>query len=129
MKILISFLVPAILLFSSCSKESTPLPPVDESAWLSKERGIVVASDFGCDYFVVQTNRGYTVLRNWGGISPFSGSTIYGDLSSWGVKTLYNRSEGRLINADVRDFWLGYFQAMDQVQWSCGNGFSSKKAG
>jgi len=129
MKILISFLVPAILLFSSCSKESTPLPPVDESAWLSKERGIVVASDFGCDYFVVQTNRGYTVLRNWGGISPFSGSTIYGDLSNWGVKTFYNRSEGRLINADVRDYWLGYFQAMDQVQWSCGNGFSSKKAG
>jgi len=105
------------------------MPPVNESVWLTKERGIVVASDFGCDYFVVQTNRGYTVLRSWGGISPFSGSTIYGDLSNWGVKTLYNRSEGRLINADVRDFWLGYFQAMDQVQWSCGNGFSSKKAG
>jgi hypothetical protein len=128
MKNLLYFSILSILLFTSCSKETTPLPPVDESVWLSKERGIVVASDFNCDYFVVQTNRGYTVLRNWGGISPFSGSIIYGDLSNWGVKTLYNRSEGRLINADVRDYWMGYFQAMDQVQWSCGNGFSAQKA-
>ncbi len=128
MKKLLPLLLPTFFFLASCSKTDTPLPPVDESVWLSKDRGIVVASDFNCDYFVVQTNRGYTVLRNWGGISPFSGSTIYGDLSSWGVKTLYNRSEGRLINADVRDYWMGYFQAMDQVQWGCGTGLSSKKA-
>jgi hypothetical protein len=121
MKKLLPLLLLTFFFLASCSKTDVTIPPVDESVWLSKERGIVVASDFNCDYFVVQTNRGYTVLRNWGGISPFSGSTIYGDLSSWGVKTLYNRSEGRLINADVRDYWMGYFQAMDQVQWGCVN--------
>ena len=128
MKKLFLLLLPVTFLMASCSKSGAPLPPIDESVWLTKERGIVVSSDFSCDYFVIQTNRGYTVLRNWGGISPFSGSVIYGDLSNWGLKTLYNRSEGRLINADVRDYWMDYYQAMDQVQWSCGNGFSSQKA-
>jgi hypothetical protein len=129
MKKLFLLILPVTFFLASCSKGDVVMPPVNESEWLNKERGIVVASDFSCDFFVVQTNRGYTVLRNWGGISPFSGSTIYGDLSSWGVKTLYNRSEGRLINADVRDYRMGYFQAMDQLQWSCGTGLSSKKAG
>ena len=129
MKKIFLLILPVTLFLVSCSKSDVPLPPIDESVWLNKERGIVVASDFSCDYYVVQTNRGYTVLRNWGGISPFSGSVIYGDLSNWGLKTFYNRSEGRLINADVRDYWMSYFQAMDQVQWSCSNGIPSKKAG
>ena len=125
MKKFLSLLLPVTFLLASCAKSDVPVPPVNESEWLNKERGIVVASDFSCDYFLVQTNRGYTMLRNWGGFSPFSGSVIYGDLSNWGLKTLYNRSEGRLINADVRDYRMSYFQAMDQMQWGCGNDLAS----
>jgi hypothetical protein len=123
MKKIAVYLIPILILAISCSKDDIPRPPVDESVWLQKERGIVVASNFDCDYFVVETQRGYSVLRNWGGFAPFRGTVIYGDLSSWGLKTFYNRSEGYLMNADVRDYWMGYFQAMDLMQYSCGPDF------
>lgn len=119
MKKIVLYIIPIMILAISCRKDVTPLPPVDESVWLQKERGVVVASDFNCDYFVVETQRGYSVMRNWGGFAPFRGTVLYGDLSSWGVKTIYNRSEGYLMNADVRDYWMSYFQALDQMQYSC----------
>jgi len=123
MKKLLLVLLPVVLLTVSCSKQELMAPPVDESVWLGRERGIVVASDFSCDYFVVETVHGYTVMRNWGGSAPFRGSVIYGDLSTWGVQTFYNRSDRYLFNADVRDYWIGYFQAMDEVQQFCSGPF------
>lgn len=119
MKRLFLFALPLVFFLASCSKEEMVRPPIDETEWLKKERGIVVASTFDCDYFVVETARGYSVLRSWGGFAPVRGAVIYGDLSQWGVRTFYNRSEGYLMNADVRDNWLSYFQAMDQMQWYC----------
>ncbi len=123
MKKLAFLVLPVVLLLASCSKQELVAPPVDEAVWLGRERGIVVASDFSCDYFVVETMRGYTVMRSWGGSAPFRGSVIYGDLSRWGVQTFYNRSDRYLFNADVRDYWLSYFQAIDQVQNLCSDPF------
>ncbi len=123
MKKLFVFILPLLFIAAGCSKQELVGPPVDPTPWLSKERGIVVGSDFSCDYFVVETVRGYSVLRSWGGSPPFSGSVLYGDFSNWGVKTIYNRSGGYLLNADVRDYWMPYFQAMDQVQQLCSGPF------
>jgi len=126
MKKIALLFVPVLLVFASCSKEdAVPAPPIDESQWLSQERGIVVESDFSCEYFVVETTRGYSVLRNWGGGAPFRGSVIYGDLTGWGVKTFYNRSGRYLMNADVRDYWLPYFHALDQMQNLCVDPFGN----
>jgi hypothetical protein len=120
MKRIIVYLLPLVLLVASCSKEdATPLPPVDESQWLKQERAFVVEGGFGCDYYLVQTNRGYSLLRNWGGFTPAPGSILYGDFSSWGVKTFYNRSGGYLLRADVQNFWMSYFQAYDELNFSC----------
>lgn len=119
MKRVFLFLAPLLLFFISCTKEEGVRPPIDETEWLKKERGIVAGSGFGCDYFVVETTRGYAVLRSWGGFAPVRGAVIYGDLSRWGVRTFYNRTEGYLMNADVRDYGLSYFQAMDQMNWYC----------
>lgn len=120
MKRLCLLILPLVLLLASCSKTDVgPRPPIDESEWLRKERGVVVASDFNCDFFVVETPRGYSVLRAWGGFPPRWGAVIYGDLSNWGVRAFYNRSEGYLMNADVRDYWLPYFTAMDEMNWNC----------
>jgi hypothetical protein len=119
MKKLFLLMFPLAFLFASCTKEDAVRPPIDETEWLKKERGIVVASTFNCDYFVVETRQGYSVMRSWGGFAPVRGAVLYGDHSQWGVRTFYNRSEGYLMNADVRDTWLPYFQAMDQMQWYC----------
>lgn len=112
--------LPVLLFFSSCSKENVgPAQPIDEADWIYRERGVVVASDFGCTWFVVQAENGYSVLRSWDGSVPFQGSVVYGDFSSWGVKKFYNRSERYLMDADVRDYWLGYYDAVDEMDYQC----------
>jgi hypothetical protein len=122
MKKIMLLMVPLFLLLFSCSKDDAVMPPVNEGEWLNKERGIVVASDLRCDFYVVETRYGYAVLRTWGGFPPVYGAVLYGDFSSWGVRTFYNRSEGYLMNADVRDYRTSYFSALDQMNWNCRSG-------
>jgi len=109
-------LIVAAVLLSSCRKGDPLL--IDESYWLKQERGIVVFSDSFCEYYVVETFNGYTVIRSYG-LKPFEGAVLYGNFSSWGYRTFYNRTEGRLINGDVRDYWLGYFEAQNRVSFYC----------
>lgn len=119
MKRIVLLILPLFFILESCSKEDLIRPPIDEREWLNRERAVVVTSDYSCDYFMVETRRGYAILRNWGGASPYPGSVLYGDFSSFGVGTFYNRSEGYILNADVRDYWLTYFDALDQLEWAC----------
>ncbi len=128
MKKLLLLLAPFAIFMISCTKQDLPREPIDESEWLRQERGYVVASDFSCSYYVVETSRGYSILRNWGGSSPFPGEVMYGNFSNYGVRTFYNRSGRYLMNADVNDYWLSYFAAMDQIQWLCGDIYNMRKA-
>ena len=123
MKRILFIAFPLLLFLAACSKQDVgPRQPIDESYWLQQERGIVAYSDFQCDYFLVETYNGFTLMRSWGGLTPLRGSVVYGNLSGIGVRTFYNRSEGLLIQADVRDYWLSYWTAMDDLEWYCGNG-------
>lgn len=119
MKKLFLFVIPLILVLVSCSKSNLQQPPVDESEWLQKPRGRVIESDFGCSYFMVENAMGYSVLRMFGGSVPFPGSVIYGYHDDWGMRTFYNRSAGYLFNAQVLDYGLSYFAALDVLQWNC----------
>jgi len=119
MKRLLLLAIPLLLLFSSCRKDVGVAPPIDEAEWMYQERAVVVFSDPSCDYFVVQASNGYSLLKSWDGYLPFEGSVLYGDFSSWGVKRFYNRSEQYLINADVREYWLSYFDATDEMDYQC----------
>lgn len=120
MKKILLFLLPAMLLLASCRRQDYgPNQPIDETYWLSKERGVVNYSDGYCDYFVVETYSGFSVLKSWGGYPPVEGAVLYGDLSRPGVHTIYNRSEGYLLQAEVTDYWLTYWDAIDQVNWFC----------
>ncbi len=117
-------ILPVVLFISSCSKSSLPPPPANEADWLQQPRGIVVESGgFSCDYFIVQNQWGYSLLRSFGS-SPFVGATVYGQHTSWGTYTFYNRSGGYLFNASVEDYGLSYFAALDQMQWYCNDPFS-----
>lgn len=119
MKKLLLFVMPLFFL-AACSKQGVgPRPPIDESYWLSQDRGIVAYSDFGCDFFIIETYNGFSLLRNWGGIPPLRGSVVYGDFSRYGQATIYNRSEGYLMQTDIREYWLTYWEAIDQMNWNC----------
>jgi hypothetical protein len=109
-----------LLFLASCGKEYIQPQNFDEDYWLRQERGVVVYNDFSCDYYIVETNRGNNVIRNYSGLVPYTGDVLYGDFSSWGTRSIYNRSSGYLIRGDVRDYWLSWFRARDIVAYQCG---------
>ena len=75
--------------FTGCTKER--FVNVDEGYWLSRERGEVVYSDSYCNYYIVETVNGYSILRSYGGYKPYQESIIYGDFSYTGTGDIYNR--------------------------------------
>jgi len=106
-----------VLLLTSCTKRS--YSEIDEGYWLSQERGVVVYSSLNCNYYVVESYGGYSILRAGGGIMPYEGDVIYGDFSHWGYGTFYNRSAGILISGTVTDYWLNYFDAQNMIDSYC----------
>ena len=122
------FILPLAVFLASCSKEGTQPAMINEAEWLNKETGYVVYSSFQCDYYVVETERGYALMRNWGGFPPVRGAVLYGSFTRFGVQTFYNRSERYLMNADIRDLSYSYFQAIDQANRYCGQGVGFNKA-
>ena len=105
------------VLFAGCVKDH--YINVDESFWLSRERGEVIYSDSYCNYYVVQTNNGYTIIRSYGGYKPFEGSIVYGDFSFTGTHDIYNRSSGVIFTGTVTDYWLTYNGALDALDYYC----------
>lgn len=91
----------------------------NEGYWLSKERGYVVYSDSYCNYFVVETDYGYNIVRSYGGYKPFEESIVYGDFSYTGTREMYNRSTGVVFTATVTDYWLTYSEAQDALDYYC----------
>ena len=113
-------LMVSVLALSSCSKEYIAAP-IDENYWMQKERAVVAYSDFSCDYYIVQTNFGYSVIQNFSGITPFVGDVLYGDFSRWtGFSDMYNRSNKRIITGRVKEYWLSWFTARQIVANYCG---------
>jgi major membrane immunogen (membrane-anchored lipoprotein) len=118
MKKIIGFVMLSLVFLSACRKTDLVNAPIDESQWLQKERGIVVFSDYDCDYIVIETAKGYTVAENWS-FRATQGEVLYGDFSYYGTRSIYNRSRGNLMTVNIRDIWLSYYQAQDQINWYC----------
>lgn len=112
----VSFLLTVVLL-TSCIRES--FPNDNEEYWLSKEMGEVVYSDSYCNYYVVETFYGYTIIRSYGGYKPYEGSIVYGNFSSAGTKDIYNRSSGIIFTGMVTDYWLSYTDAQYALDYYC----------
>lgn len=91
----------------------------DEGYWLSKERGEVVYSDAYCNYYVVETFNGYTIVRTYGGYKPYEGSMVYGNFSNMGTRDIYNRSSGIVFTGTITDYWLSYAEAQDALDYYC----------
>ena len=124
MKRILLIAFPLMFLFASCRREDVrPGEPIDESYWLNQERGVVTYSEYTCDYFILETYNGFTIMRSWGSFTPLRGSVLYGSFSRTGSRTFYNRSEGYLVQGDVRDYWLSYYEAIDLMDWYCSDGY------
>jgi hypothetical protein len=91
----------------------------NENYWLSKEQGEVVYSDPYCDFYVVETINGYTLIETYSGYKPYEGAIVYGDFSYLGTKDIYNRSTGRLFTGRITETWLSYYEAQDALDYYC----------
>lgn len=105
-----------VLFFTGCVKNREY---IDESYWLTKERGEVVLSDHYCNYYVVETDYGYTILRAVNGYKPYEGTTVYGNFSHYGTRDYYNRSNGVIFTAEVQEYWLSYYDAQSGIEYYC----------
>ena len=105
------------VLFSGCVKDNAGF---NENYWLSKERGVVVYSDY-CEYYVVETAYGYAVLRAPGSYKPYEDEIVYGNFSNNGTRDFYNRSSGRIFSSDVTEYSLSYNEAQQAIYYYCPN--------
>ena len=102
------------IFFTSCVKQA----PFNDSYWLSKERGQVVYSSSACPHYLVETANGYAVIRSVSS-RPYEGDILYGDFSYYGVKDIYDRTDGDVITGDVKEYWLTYSGAQDALDYYC----------
>lgn len=85
------------------------------------EEGVVVLERTpSCDEFVVETNRGYTLLEWYGGvIAIYEGDSVYGDLHSYGMKDIYIAGRGEM-RVWVDDYMTGKDKALSFFYEACG---------
>jgi len=106
------------LLLTACVKDRV-YSGIDEGYWLSKERGEVVYSSSTCNYYVIETANGYTLVRTYGSYRPSQGSIIYGNLSTSGTKDLYNRTYSVVFTGTITDYWMNYYDAQAALDYYC----------
>lgn len=116
--ILSAFTFTMSVFFTGCVKGDLGY---DENYWLSKEKGVVVYSDY-CNYYVVETAYGYTILSAWDSYKPLEGAIVYGNFSNYGTRDFYNRSSNRIFTAEVKEYWLSYYEAQQAIYYYCPNG-------
>jgi hypothetical protein len=110
--------IASVVFLSSCFRDNTFIDN-NESYWLSQERGEVVYSDSYCNYYVVETFDGYTIVRSYGGYKPFEGAIVYGNFSNRGNREMYNYSSGYTFTGTVTDYWLTYYEAQNALDYYC----------
>ena len=85
---------------------------------VNSDTGWVVQKFGSCDYFIADGPRGYYVLEWFGGYDPDEGDAIYGDIGSYGMKTVdYSYSSSGQVW--VEDFLESWGQAIDEINDHC----------
>jgi hypothetical protein len=113
-----SLLALTVVLLVSCTKNEVHYNDNDNH-WLDKEYGVVVYSDGYCPFYVLETYNGYTIVRSTGGYMPYEGDEIYGDISRYGYRDLYNYTENSIIRGEVVEYWLSYSEAQYMIDEMC----------
>jgi len=112
----------AALLFTSCTKERVYN---DNAYWLTQERGNVVYSSNSCGYYVVETNYGYTVIRNLDGLRTYSDDVMYGNFGGYGSRDFYNYTANVITRGTVVEYDLSYNAAQDAINYYCPYGYAA----
>lgn len=119
MKKIFTYSIVAVLiaaLFTSCAKERVY---ENNNYWFSQERGEVVYSNNSCGYYVVETNYGYTIIRNLDGLRTYDGDVMYGNFGGYGSRDFYNHTANVITRGTVVEYDLSYNAAQDAIDYYC----------
>jgi hypothetical protein len=108
----------AVILLNSCTKTDVVVAN-NESYWLNQEEGEVVYSDPSCNYWVVETYNGYTVIQSSSVNQPYEGDLVYGNFSNRGTRDMYNYHGRFVFTGTVIESWLSYNAALDVLDYYC----------
>jgi hypothetical protein len=83
------------------------------------DKGEVVKRTGSCDWFLVETNRGLVLLEWYGGNDPDEGDMIVGNLSSYGMKDLYNTTDDAELRVWLEDYMMSEDGAIEDLYEEC----------
>jgi|SRR5690554_34162 len=89
------------------------------SSFYGDNRSLVIQRRTGCDYMILENNRGYVIAEWMGGNDPEVGEYIGGDLNSYGSKDLYNVSRNLKTRLYIDDYLLSRDSADEKVMEKC----------
>jgi len=95
---------------------------VPQAQGIGVKKGVVAYSTrTGCDYFIVATSSGYSLLQLWGFtvFEPQEGDIIVGELESYGFKTVINLTRNVTYRVWVEDFWLSAERVAEKYLRKC----------
>ncbi len=74
-----------------------------------------------CDYFIVETSRGYTLLQLWSFTfrEPRKGDLIVGELERFGFQTVFNITQDVTYRVWVENYWLSAKEAVQRYAERC----------
>lgn len=113
-----TMLVFSTVIMSSCVKNHS-IDYNNENYWFSKEEGEVVYSDSYCNYWVVETYNGYTIVTSNQSSKPYEGELIYADFSNYGTRNMYNYNGRFVFTGTVTDYWLTSNEVLDALDYYC----------
>src|SRR6266496_2305492 len=82
-------------------------------------RGKVTHRVSGCDYFTVETSRGFAILEWYGGHDPDKGDSIVGNYESYGMKTVFDETTEQEVRVWVEDYALSKSDALEKLYDKC----------
>jgi hypothetical protein len=79
------------------------------------ETGEIVKRISGCDYYLVDSPSGYSVLEWMGGHDPDRGDIIIGNFHSYGMRTFFVNDADTETRAWVEDYGLSRDHGMEKL--------------
>ena len=85
----------------------------------SADLGIVTHRIGGCDYFLVQTRRGYDLLEWYGGHDPDKRDAIAGKFESYGFHPVVDTTADADLRVYTDDYQLSKEDALEKLADKC----------
>ena len=82
-------------------------------------KGVVVFYQSGCDYFIVETTMGFSLVEWYGGYDPSKGDVLFGDFASYGFTDIYDITADSKIHVWREDYWLSKDDVVQQYFEQC----------